>query len=211
MTPLLEESGSVRGPGRRSDATPTAAQPGGDHLADRHRLLDFRPVVRRRADAVVSVSTVTPTLAASASHCDRRSPAPSPDLRPRVSAAAWRRIAPLLSRSGHDLHGRRSRRGDVGRRAHPHARSDSSTPLGRRHRRIASPTALQPRRYFDVSPECRSGYHAWSDLVETMGIEPTTPCLQSRCSSQLSYVPEGMSPERNRSTIPGERPARSAP
>ena len=25
--------------------------------------------------------------------------------------------------------------------------------------------------------------------VETMGIEPTTPCLQSRCSSQLSYVP----------------------
>ena len=26
-------------------------------------------------------------------------------------------------------------------------------------------------------------------LVETMGIEPTTPCLQSRCSSQLSYVP----------------------
>ena len=26
-------------------------------------------------------------------------------------------------------------------------------------------------------------------MVETMGIEPTTPCLQSRCSSQLSYVP----------------------
>ena len=23
-----------------------------------------------------------------------------------------------------------------------------------------------------------------------MGLEPTTPCLQSRCSSQLSYVPE---------------------
>ncbi len=23
-----------------------------------------------------------------------------------------------------------------------------------------------------------------------MGIEPTTPCLQSRCSSQLSYSPE---------------------
>ena len=22
--------------------------------------------------------------------------------------------------------------------------------------------------------------HAWSDLVETMGIEPTTPCLQIR-------------------------------
>src|SRR5215208_933772 len=28
-------------------------------------------------------------------------------------------------------------------------------------------------------------------LVETMGLEPTSPCLQSRCSSQLSYVPEG--------------------
>jgi hypothetical protein len=26
-------------------------------------------------------------------------------------------------------------------------------------------------------------------VVETMGLEPTTPCLQSRCSSQLSYVP----------------------
>ena len=26
-------------------------------------------------------------------------------------------------------------------------------------------------------------------LVELMGIEPTTPCLQSRCSSQLSYSP----------------------
>jgi hypothetical protein len=25
--------------------------------------------------------------------------------------------------------------------------------------------------------------------VETIGLEPTTPCLQSRCSSQLSYVP----------------------
>ncbi len=29
----------------------------------------------------------------------------------------------------------------------------------------------------------------YADLVETMGFEPTTPCLQSRCSSQLSYVP----------------------
>ena len=27
------------------------------------------------------------------------------------------------------------------------------------------------------------------NVVETMGLEPTTPCLQSRCSSQLSYVP----------------------
>ena len=28
-----------------------------------------------------------------------------------------------------------------------------------------------------------------SAIVELMGIEPTTPCLQSRCSSQLSYSP----------------------
>jgi hypothetical protein len=26
-------------------------------------------------------------------------------------------------------------------------------------------------------------------MVETSGLEPPTPCLQSRCSSQLSYVP----------------------
>ena len=26
-------------------------------------------------------------------------------------------------------------------------------------------------------------------LVEIVGVEPTTPCLQSRCSSQLSYTP----------------------
>src|SRR6185312_17079855 len=29
--------------------------------------------------------------------------------------------------------------------------------------------------------------------VEAMGLEPTTSCLQSRCSSQLSYAPEGAS------------------
>ncbi len=29
----------------------------------------------------------------------------------------------------------------------------------------------------------------WTYSVETMGLEPTTPCLQSRCSNQLSYVP----------------------
>ena len=35
---------------------------------------------------------------------------------------------------------------------------------------------VQPHRFF---------------LVELVGIEPTTPCLQSRCSSQLSYSPSG--------------------
>ena len=28
-------------------------------------------------------------------------------------------------------------------------------------------------------------------VVETMGFEPTTPGLQSRCSARLSYVPVG--------------------
>ena len=27
-------------------------------------------------------------------------------------------------------------------------------------------------------------------FVEIVGVEPTTLCLQSRCSSQLSYTPE---------------------
>ena len=47
-----------------------------------------------------------------------------------------------------------------------------------------------------VSPELRRTERTVSALgavrnrmVETMGLEPTTPCLQSRCSSQLSYVP----------------------
>ena len=31
--------------------------------------------------------------------------------------------------------------------------------------------------------------HRTGVVVETAGIEPATPCLQSRCSSQLSYVP----------------------
>ena len=41
-----------------------------------------------------------------------------------------------------------------------------------------------------------------------MGLEPTTPCLQSRCSSQLSYVPEwglvqdsGRSPRLGQSSL----------
>ena len=28
-----------------------------------------------------------------------------------------------------------------------------------------------------------------SEIVEIDGVEPTTLCLQSRCSSQLSYIP----------------------
>jgi hypothetical protein len=35
------------------------------------------------------------------------------------------------------------------------------------------------------------GGQSWykAGMVETQGLEPWTPCLQSRCSSQLSYVP----------------------
>ena len=33
-------------------------------------------------------------------------------------------------------------------------------------------------------------------FVEIVGVEPTTPCLQSRCSSQLSYTPMLGSPEQ---------------
>jgi hypothetical protein len=39
-----------------------------------------------------------------------------------------------------------------------------------------------PKPGFDLPPS------TWAP-VETMGLEPTTLCLQSRCSSQLSYVP----------------------
>ena len=28
--------------------------------------------------------------------------------------------------------------------------------------------------------------------VEMIGFEPTTPCLQSRCSAKLSYIPVGL-------------------
>jgi hypothetical protein len=38
--------------------------------------------------------------------------------------------------------------------------------------------------------------------VEMMGLEPTTPCLQSRCSSQLSYIPE-YGPNRRRRNCSG--------
>ena len=29
-------------------------------------------------------------------------------------------------------------------------------------------------------------------LVDLVGLEPTTPCLQSRCSSQLNYKPNNL-------------------
>jgi site-specific DNA recombinase len=38
-------------------------------------------------------------------------------------------------------------------------------------------------------PHCYGRGSNKDHLVELMGLEPTTPCLQSRCSSQLSYSP----------------------
>ena len=49
-----------------------------------------------------------------------------------------------------------------------------------------TPQAAHDERRYLFGFACRG---VARDVVETMGIEPTTPCLQSRCSSQLSYVP----------------------
>ena len=43
-------------------------------------------------------------------------------------------------------------------------------------------------------------------LVEVMGLEPTTSCLQSRCSSQLSYAPWMREPLAGRSVTSGQDP-----
>ncbi len=63
---------------------------------------------------------------------------------------------------------------------------------GERRRPDASPVATGGGyRHFSGSGATIAGDAlTWTFVVETMGLEPTTPCLQSRCSSQLSYVPE---------------------
>ena len=56
-----------------------------------------------------------------------------------------------------------------------------------------------PQGVRDRQPDRRDARNPWvtRDLgVELMGFEPTTPCLQSRCSSQLSYVPRCRRHER---------------
>ena len=54
--------------------------------------------------------------------------------------------------------------------------------------RYAEPSASQDG--FSVLDQRKSPSPRWAfSLVETQGLEPWTPCLQSRCSSQLSYVP----------------------
>ena len=37
--------------------------------------------------------------------------------------------------------------------------------------------------------QTHSNSESVSEIVEIDGVEPTTLCLQSRCSSQLSYIP----------------------
>jgi hypothetical protein len=80
--------------------------------------------------------------------------------------------------------------------------------LARHHNRIyyhyvkEHPTKRQglvnaPETDSGLSPPClcRAAAHQYhhyikkNSIVELVGFEPTTPCLQSRCSSQLSYSP----------------------
>ena len=60
-------------------------------------------------------------------------------------------------------------------------------------RRIAAPRSLVCRFVFVSAftfPSCQRTAHApRACLVENVGLEPTTPGLQSRCSSQLSQSP----------------------
>ena len=44
-----------------------------------------------------------------------------------------------------------------------------------------------PRPFVTSDPQERKSIKEL--LVEVNGVEPMTPCLQSRCSSQLSYTP----------------------
>jgi hypothetical protein len=55
-----------------------------------------------------------------------------------------------------------------------HAAASRRQTPGRDHR--PGPGVLIHRCLTGVS----IGHHAWSEVVETMGIEPTTPCLQIR-------------------------------
>jgi hypothetical protein len=43
-----------------------------------------------------------------------------------------------------------------------------------------------PRRPVAPEASCKELFGRLTALVENVGVEPTTPCLQSRCSSQLS-------------------------
>ena len=51
-------------------------------------------------------------------------------------------------------------------------------------------------RYTEIYAQKKSPTIVELFVVEIVGVEPTTPCLQSRCSSQLSYTPILGSPEQ---------------
>ena len=84
----------------------------------------------------------------------------------------------------HPLH-RRS----VLRLAHGGKDEDPTIPATPRRRRVLATPVATPSPHSSET-QCFE--------VEVMGIEPTTPCLQSRCSSQLSYTPEGSDQHRGR-------------
>src|SRR5262245_12006733 len=64
-----------------------------------------------------------------------------------------------------------------------HAREPEAEP------RAARCCPKGPERSGGVAdPRCEQACEH-TPSVELMGLEPTTPCLQSRCSSQLSYSP----------------------
>ena len=99
------------------------------------------------------------------------------------------------------LSGRRTEAGEYTHRA----RACSNLVATSRH---SVPPQAKPTVAF-----CASDQRVCS--VETMGLEPTTPCLQSRCSSQLSYVPAGhvagtRGPSPRRDDVNGERSSRRA-
>ena len=104
-----------------------------------------------------------------------------------------------------------SRMGHASPRAalmYQHATSERDRVLADALSRLAEPTDWAPPGLHAVppiEPQCsinvRSGHSCAPEgdppeeqkvlvkLVETSGLEPPTPCVQSRCSSQLSYVP----------------------
>ena len=71
---------------------------------------------------------------------------------------------------------------------------------------IGSPDG-SPGESDEPGTQRRSRLMPWSHRVETMGLEPTTPCLQSRCSSQLSYVPWSVDQRTGPSEHAAKRPA----
>ncbi len=127
-----------------------------------------------------------------------------------------------------------SRMGHASPRAalmYQHATSERDRVLADALSRLAEPRHGAPPRLHAVPPierqysiNVRSGHSAALEddplrrakvlvkLVETSGLEPPTPCVQSRCSSQLSYVPRLVAPETTlaeyRRSQPGGEPLR---